>query len=189
MTDGYLSVRNFWKYQNADVWKKAKGHPPWFKFFVSRDRELDQLDPSARLLFYELLASATRHSNVLEADLKWLWAETRLEPELIAEHLPTLLKGAWLSQTKTPRRSRKPSRENRDNPLPLKEEEVEEEKEGFSKNPRRAGVLFALQTMIANGVIQDEVDLDAEIRGAGVQVNDLERQALVAELKKRRNAA
>lgn len=33
----YLRVRNFWDYQNADIWKKAQGnkgghrHPPWCK--------------------------------------------------------------------------------------------------------------------------------------------------------------
>ncbi len=112
----YLSVTNFWKYQNADAWKKAKTHPPWFKHFVHRDRELDQLPLVARLLFYELLGAATRNSNVLEADLNWIWAETRVEPEVIAEALPLLVKGGWLSETKTARRSRKSSRENLPNP-------------------------------------------------------------------------
>ena len=128
---GYLSVRNFWRYQNADVWKKAKGHPPWFKHYCHRDRELDALEPLARLLFYELLGAATRNSNVLEDDLKWIWAETRVEPETVAEHLPTLIKGGWLSQTQTPRRSRKPSRQTRDDPLALIEEEEESTNKGL----------------------------------------------------------
>lgn len=123
----YLSVHRFWDYQNKDVWKKSKGHPPWFKFYVHRDRALDDLPPLARLLFYELLGAASRNSNVLKADLNWLYAETRIEPEVIAEMLPLLLKGRWLSQTDTPRRSRMPSRKNRDDSRALIEEEVEEE--------------------------------------------------------------
>lgn len=101
---GYLSVQNFWKYQDKNAWKKAKTHPPWFKHYVNRDRDLDALPPLARLLFHELLGAATRHSNVLEADPNWLWAETRVPVEAIVEMLPLLLKGGWLSQTKTKRR-------------------------------------------------------------------------------------
>lgn len=121
----YLSVANFWKYQNADAWKKAKTHPPWFKHYVHRDRELDALPYPARLLFWELLAAATRYENVLgpgglngseaklsdsEEILSWIQSETRVDIETIRETLPLLLQGGWLSQTKTARRSRKPSR-------------------------------------------------------------------------------
>lgn len=117
-------VVNFWKYQNADVWKKSKTHPPWFKHFVHHDRELDKLPVVARLLFVEILKSATRHSNVLENDLNWLCGETRIAPDEIAEALPLLLKGGWLSETKSTRRSRHPSRENRED---SREQEVEVE--------------------------------------------------------------
>ena len=106
----YLSVANFWKYQNADIWSKAKTHPPWFKHYVHRDRELDQLDPMARLLFYELLGAATRHRNVLFSDPKWLLTETLLDANDIAKHLPVLLKGGWIKETRRPVRSRKRSR-------------------------------------------------------------------------------
>ena len=92
----YLSIANFWKYQNADVWKKSPGHPPWFKHYVHRDRELDKLEPMARLLFYELLGAATRHKNVLDSDPKWLLTETLLDTKDIANHLPALLNGGWI---------------------------------------------------------------------------------------------
>lgn len=122
----YLSVKNFWHYQNADIWKKAKGHPPWFKYFVHRDREIDHLPYVARLLWTELLACASRNSNVLEDDLNWLSAETRIDAEAIAEALPLLVKGGWLSQTRTPRRSRQLSRTPAlDVSLPLAEAEAE----------------------------------------------------------------
>lgn len=123
----YLSVSNFWKYQNADVWKKSKTHPPWFKHYVHRDPELDKLPVCARLLFWELLAAATRYSNVLEADLNWLYAETRVEPERIAEMLPLLLEGGWLSETKSRRRSRKSSREYREGSVEQQRTETEED--------------------------------------------------------------
>lgn len=102
----YLAVRNFWKYQNADVWKKSRGHPPWFKFYVHRDLELDLLPPVAKLLWYEILACATRYTNVILNDSEWLSHETRIAPEQISEYLPVLLRGRWLSQTNTPRRTR-----------------------------------------------------------------------------------
>lgn len=162
----YLSVSNFWKYQNADVWKKAKIHPPWFKHYVHRDRELDSLPLHARLLWYEILASATRNSNVLEADLSWLYAETRVPVEVIAETLPLLVKGGWLSETETPRRSRKPSRETLDNPRDL-EVEVDVEVERPPKPPARSGEnelqQKRIERAIANGVLGDLVDLDAEL--------------------------
>ena len=139
----YLSIANFWKYQNADVWGKSKGHPPWFKHYVHRDRELDKLDPLARLLFYELLGAATRHKNVLESDPKWLFTETLMEPEEIAKHLPALLKGAWVKATERPVRSRKPSRKYRDKPRDLIEEEVEEEE--LPLTPAQQGDLESLR--------------------------------------------
>lgn len=102
----YLRISKFWDYQNADVWKKCKGHPPWFKHFVHRDREMDRLPIATRLLWIELLGVATRHSNVLEDDLKWISTETRMPLNEVRKALPVLLKGGWLSQTATPRRSR-----------------------------------------------------------------------------------
>jgi hypothetical protein len=129
----YLSVTNFWKYQNADVWKKTKIHPPWFKHYVHRDPELDKLEPAARLLFWEILAAATRYSNVLERDLNWLYAETRVEPELIAEHLPHLVKGGWLSETKSKRRSRGVSRLSLEDP---RDQDVEVEVDNPPNPPK-----------------------------------------------------
>ena len=124
---GYLSVENFWKYQNADVWKKSKTHPPWFKHYVHRDAELDKLPPATRLLFFELLGAATRYSNVIEDDLNWLYAETRIDPKLIREGLAQLLKGGWLSRTKTRRRSRQLSRKNLPDSRDLDVDKEEEE--------------------------------------------------------------
>jgi hypothetical protein len=144
----YLSVVNFWKYQDKNAWKKARTHPPWFKHYVHHDRDLDCLPIAARLLFFELLAAATRYENVLgsgvenspplkaeddlnaiwsgsEADLNWIWMETRIEPEVIAEMLPMLVKGGWLSQTKTRRRVPKPVPDSVPDPVPLIEEDVD----------------------------------------------------------------
>jgi hypothetical protein len=108
----YLSITNFWNYQNADAWKKAKSGPPkWCKLYSHHDREMLQQPEHIRLLWFELLRAATRHSNVLEADLKWICSEVRMEPKRVAEGLKVLRKGGWLTETQTPRRSRKVSRQ------------------------------------------------------------------------------
>ena len=181
----YLSVCNFWKYQDRNAWKKAKTHPPWFKHYVHRDIEMDRLPLEARLLWSELLAVATRYSNVLEADPNWLWAETRIRPEVIAENLPLLLKGGWLSETKSKRRGTGLG----DNPVPDPavqdvdvDVDVEEEKdltpllarEGEQPverptSPPAEGVEQIVERLIRNGVIHDLVDLNAEI--AGYRIN------------------
>jgi hypothetical protein len=131
----YLSITKFWNYQNADVWSKSKGHPPWFKHYVHRDRELDLLDPMARLLYYELLGAATRNKNVLLSDPKWLFAETRVDEQEIAKHLPELLKGGWLKASERPIHSRKPSRKYR-----AKARDLIEEEEDIPLTPSQKGI-------------------------------------------------
>jgi len=106
-SSSYLRVRNWERYQNADVFKKSNGRPPWCKLFTRRDLELDEASLEARLLFFELLRVASEYVNVMRNDLNWISRETRLPVEAVAKGLPELLNGAWLSETKTPRRSRK----------------------------------------------------------------------------------
>lgn len=106
-TGRYLRVKNFWAYQNADVWKKSRVHPPWCKFFVHRDLELDQLPWEARLLWYELLGVATRYANAFLSETQWIANETRMPPSIVRKHLPRLVEGGWLSYSSTGRRSRK----------------------------------------------------------------------------------
>lgn len=45
------------------------------------------------------------------------------------------------------------------------------------------GGMFALLTRIKNGAILDEVDLDVELRSGDHQVDDLQRQTLLAQLR------
>ena len=104
---GYLRVSNWERYQNADVFKKSHGRPPWVKLFVRRDLELDQCCIEARILFYELLKVAGDYANVMSNDLNWISSETRLPLKVVVKGLPVLRKGAWLSETSSPRRSRK----------------------------------------------------------------------------------
>ena len=178
----YLSVCNFWKYQDRNAWKKAKTHPPWFKHYVHRDIEMDRLPLEARLLWSELLAVATRYSNVLEADPNWLWAETRIRPEVIAENLPLLLKGGWLSETKSKRRGTglgdnavpDPAVQDVDVDVDVEEEKdltpsLAHEGEQPDVAPPIAGAEQKIELMIRNGVIHDLVDLEAEL--AGYRIN------------------
>ncbi len=120
----YLSITNFWRYQNADVWKKSPVHPPWFKHYVCRDPELDKLPPEARLLFWELLAVATKYANVFERDLNALSAETRLPPETIASNLLKLIQGGWIKETRSRRRSRVTLERFANNSRPTRQEEA-----------------------------------------------------------------
>jgi hypothetical protein len=103
----YLRIKNWEHYQNADVFKKSGGRPPWVKLFIRRDLELDGCCIEARILFYELLKVSGDYANVISNDLKWISTETRLPLNVVAKGLPVLLQGAWLSETKSPRRSRK----------------------------------------------------------------------------------
>jgi hypothetical protein len=202
----YLSVQNFWKYQDRNAWKKAKTHPPWFKHYVHRDPELDKLPLAARLLFIELLGVATRYANVIEADLngsEWdlnaLWAETRIPPEVIAENLQLLIKGGWLSQTKTRRRGtgfgtqKSPDSDVQD----VDVEEDIKNKDLALEGPTSNGHDFAanvvadskpvrehkpydpptdslghIRRLIANGAILDVTDLEVELRSGDHHLTD-----------------
>lgn len=103
----FLRIRNWEHYQNADVFKKSGGTPPWCKLYTRRDIDLDQACLEARLLFVELLKCASEYGNVMRGDPEWIARETRMPIAAVVKGLPVLLKGAWLSESKTPRRSRK----------------------------------------------------------------------------------
>ena len=123
----YLRIRNFWEYQNADAWKKAKqtkrGHPAWCKVYVQPDLELQRLPWEAEQLFYALLRVATKYTNVFPNDSEWIVKETRIPLSVVSEMLPQLVKGRWLSQS----RSARPSRNILEKLSPRSREEVEEE--------------------------------------------------------------
>lgn len=125
----YLRVRNFWDYQNADVWKKAQAnkgghrHPPWCKLHVARDFELDAQRPIVRLVFYELLRLATVHANAIPNDSQAIANAISMRSQDVSHALEKLLKGGWLSETRTPRSSRAPSRKFR------QQKEIEKKKE------------------------------------------------------------
>lgn len=186
----YLSVTNFWKYQDRNAWKKTKTHPPWFKFYVHRDQDIDHLPVAARLLFIELLAVATRYRNVLEADPNWIRMETRIELELITENLPLLLKGGWLRETKTARRGTEDGTELgaqlgvQDVDVDVDEEKIlsltKQEREAM-KTPEES--MRTITTLIKNGAIRDQVDFDVELRSGDHQLNDEMLDELRAQLE------
>lgn len=126
----YLRIRNFWDYQNADAWTKArqnKGghrHPAWCKLYVARDLELDAEKPIVRLVFYELLRLATVCGNVIPNDISRIANAISTPRQDVAQAIPRLLKGGWLLESATARRSREPSRKVRTQ----KQIEIREEK-------------------------------------------------------------
>lgn len=136
MADGYLRVRNFWEYQNADAWKKAQAnkngpqHPAWCKLHHRRDYEIDTLPIVTRLVWLELLRLATVYANAIPNDSQLIANAISIDSQAVSESIHTLLKGRWLQESKTSRLSRKPSRKNLplevevevDNPLPPKRE-------------------------------------------------------------------
>lgn len=114
----YLRVKNFWDYQNADAWKKArenKGghrHPAWCKLFVRRDMELEALSLTTRLVFYELLKLATTYENLILNDSEAISKAISVPRQQVSKAITELVKGRWLQETKTARRSREPSRKS-----------------------------------------------------------------------------
>lgn len=65
----------------------------------------------------------------------------------------------------------------------------EEEKVLREAKGKPTGTLFALQTLIANGVIRDNVDLDVELRSGDHRITDEQRAQLVALLPTDQEAA
>jgi hypothetical protein len=105
----YLRVRNWEKLQNADIFKKSHGCPPWIKFKVDflDDYEIGLLSYATQLVYLKLLLVAAKTSNAIPNDIEWLAKQTGMDAGTILEGVTVLLEGAWLSQTKSPRRSRK----------------------------------------------------------------------------------
>ncbi len=104
----FLRIRNWEHYQNADIFKKAKGKPPWVKLYTAMldDHELLALDPVTQLLFDRLLLLAAKTANAIPSDPEWIANRVGIKRESVTKGCAVLLKGAWLSETKTDRGSR-----------------------------------------------------------------------------------
>ncbi len=147
----YLRVRNFEKYQNADIFKKSKGRPPWVKLHrdMLEDEQLLALPYEAQLLFDRLLLVAASQRNAFSSDSEWIAGRTRMDSQTIAKCVPMLVKGRWLSQTKTPRLSRKILEPREKNSPPRREEKKNAPKERSSSSYRSKEATPA--TASANG--------------------------------------
>jgi len=138
----FYRVRNWERYQNADVAKKSpNGVLPWVKLWTKEDYELDREPYHVRLLFVELLKLAGREMNAIPSDLNWISTRCGMAPEDVAEGVAVLLRKGWLSETKTNRRSRQHSR-GRSRP----EVEVEVEK---NKRARERANLEAAERYVS----------------------------------------
>lgn len=147
---GYLRVRNFWDYQNADAWKKARAnkrgnrHPAWCKLYAARDYEIDQLPVVTRLVWYELLRLATIHANAIPNDSQLILKQISIDSQDYANACGQLIKGGWIKVSKTKRLSREPSRNflpldrdrDRENPLPPFQGKSQPPKIPSSRPPR-----------------------------------------------------
>ena len=73
----------------------------WIKFHLALlDDDITELPYEAQLLFDRLLLVAGKTSNVLRDDAEWLAKQTRMDTRTITKHLPSLVKGAWLTRTR-----------------------------------------------------------------------------------------
>lgn len=107
----YYRIKNWEKFQNADVAKKSpNGVLPWVKLWTHDDYDLGKQPYYVRLLFVEMLKLAGREMNAIEADLGWISSRVEMAPEDVSQGIVVLLKEGWLSETKTARRSRNESR-------------------------------------------------------------------------------
>ncbi len=128
---GFLRVRNWEKYQNADLAKKSGADGlAWVKLWTRDDYELSQESYLVRLLFVEILKLAGREMNAIPNDLNWISSRCDMNVKDVAKGLDVLLKQGWLSQTKSNRRSRQHSRQSS-----RPEVEVEVEEKSTSATP------------------------------------------------------
>lgn len=136
----YLRIKNWEHFQNADIFKKSNGCPPWVKFYTAMldDYELGRLPYGTQLTYLKLLLVAAKTSNAIPNDIEWLAKQTGIDSGTILESVGLLLEGAWLSQTKSPRRSRK-IRESlaKDSPLDKTRQDEEKRREGLSREDVR----------------------------------------------------
>ena len=118
---GYLSVRNWGKYQHY-----RDRRPIWIKFYVEmlHDDELQGLPIPARLLFDQLLLLAGEYANAIPNDSELIAKLVRMPPRTVRESLAELLRGRWIKATQTKRRASKPASK-----VASPEKEVEKEKE------------------------------------------------------------
>lgn len=158
----YLRVKNFWDYQNADAWKKARQnrgghrHPAWCKLYVARDLELDAEKPVVRLVFYELLRLATVCENVIPNDISTIANAISMPRQAVGEAIPRLLKGGWLSESASARRSREPSRKFR----AQTEIEIREDIKKQNKGPTRESLAYTYPEFAAAKLLKELTDKD-----------------------------
>lgn len=101
----YLRVRNFSELQHYS----DRPDNPWIKFYVRvlDDEELNALPIATRLLWTQLLLLAQRFANVIPSDPERLAGLTGIPTPNVREGVKQLVKGAWLTETDSPRRASK----------------------------------------------------------------------------------
>jgi hypothetical protein len=149
--NGFLQVRNWNRFQNADVFKKSDGRPPWIKLY---QQLLD--DPDIQAMTFADLGRlvtvwlwAARLGNKLPADETWWRRHFGRQGAATLRQLchQTVLE-RWQpdnqTDTTTPANPTKPSRTVRESIATLSRQEEEEDKEDLDlgvnlrQNPPRA---------------------------------------------------
>lgn len=99
----YLRVTNWTRYQH---YKDRK--PPWVKFYVElngHSNKLNELPVSTRYLFDRCLLLAAEYSNAIPNDPELIANLLRMPRREVREGIDQLVKGRWLSHSKTKRRA------------------------------------------------------------------------------------
>jgi hypothetical protein len=104
----YLRVTNWNRYQHY-----KQRNPAWVKFYVDLldpHNKLNDLPVTTRFLFDRMLLLAASWDNAVPNCPETLGTLLRMESEDCREGVALLLKGRWLSETKTNRRASKGAR-------------------------------------------------------------------------------
>lgn len=113
-TYSYVRVRNWHKYQHyssapTSVNPKKRRQLAWVKYYIDEleDEEFLSLPYAAQLLFHRLLLLEAKAVNRGERgvlkNFEAIAKRTRMESDDVAKMLPLLVKGRWLSESKTTR--------------------------------------------------------------------------------------
>ncbi len=122
----YLAVSKWGEYQHYK--SRVPKHQTWIKYHVRLldDTGIRSLPVPTRLLWDQLLLLAARYGNAIPNDSEALAVLTGIGAEDVANGVATLLKGRWIQETRTPRRSSNRLAGGKQNASPRTEQKREE---------------------------------------------------------------
>lgn len=114
MSDSYIRIRNWEKYQHKDVWKKSGGTPPWIKNYTKllHDDDYIGLPLAARAILHGLwLMYAAAGQDVNKNTSRHLLSTNKGESRHFQEHLDALNHAGFIEFVSQPARTSLATRE------------------------------------------------------------------------------